>query len=259
VSTNFISPLPASVAEFQQKYPECYAQVFGSDPPANCPLDSVSLQILIDSVPMRKTHRDVSAHSMAVVPTSDQSSQMMQVLQIMMQQQQQQLLQQKPQLPLNIQFLKPGLEGKGSRARSSSSSSNNTSQQSLSLTMLPKPLAKKGAEEGKEELEEKDEEEKDDEQEQQQKQQQQSLQTIKYKGPKHSVETSLALIQRQMESRESPGQSKAKGKAKSKAKSKAEGKAKAKAKSMAKSKAKSKGKLGCSKCRYSERGCGRCR
>jgi hypothetical protein len=98
-STNFISPLPASVAEFQQKYPECYAQVFGSDPPANCPLDSVSLQISIDSVPMRKTHRDVSARSMAVVPTSDQSSQMMQMMQIMMQQQQQPPQQQPVQQP----------------------------------------------------------------------------------------------------------------------------------------------------------------
>ena len=257
--TSWIHPLPATIAEFRAKYPEAFAQIFSSDPPSTCPLDSIGLKNLIDSVPMRKTHRQVSQSLKAVAVASDASSMMMQMWQMMMQQQQHLLQQPQGGTPLNIQFLKPNIGGQAvDSGHSDSSRSSRSAEQKPKLALAPPP-PQKDEELNEEEEEEQEKEEEEKEEEENTKKPEEQLEArkhkgTKYKGPKKSVEETLALIQRQMRDRQPKAKGKAKGTGKAKGKGSSKGLAKAKGSSKGLAKAK-----GCSKCRWSANGCAKCK
>jgi len=226
--STFLSVLPPSVATFKESFRSVFDSVFSEVAPVQCPLNMSALERLSQSIPMRKTNKDIANNHVGTIAMANNSAtmqqQMLQMMQFMMQQQQQQ--HQQPGGRLNIRFLNP------------SSSSGNPSSTSGSLA-LPPIAPKKDKEEEEEDGEQPVAPKKKEEEDEQPMAEEIEDSSVappsaqasgKYRGPKLSVAESLKVIKAQLDKRDEAGKKQGKGKAKAKAKGKAKGKGKGKSK-----------------------------
>jgi len=283
VPTTFVQELPQDVREFESKFPVLYQRAFENEPPAPCALDAAALSTLTNSIPMRKTHKQMSTPSFSQLQPVGAAPDMGQFMQLM-----RLMLQQESPGNIPIQIFRPGASG----SSSSSQGGNNialpsTGRDELQVAYSPaalqlrgkaaKPAAAAPAAESEAEAEG-TEAEADaagaaataaaaaaEATEAAAGAPAPKQPKLTYRGPKLTVEESLGLIQKQLAERPT-----AKAKTKGKAKGKAKGKGKAAPKTAAKV-AKPKVKaaaapdtkspllLGCGKCRGSAKGCVQCR
>ena len=79
----WIPQLPATADKLKEEYPGVFASVYSENPPEPCPLDGVTLDGLINSIPMRSTNKSVTGSPFGA---SQEGGQMMHMMQAMLQQ-----------------------------------------------------------------------------------------------------------------------------------------------------------------------------